>query len=593
MTKKTLLTLLLSIVLSFAIFGNGIRAEYTYDDAPGVGTRLDLKDPRKIFALFVSPYYFQQPEIGLYRPLPMVTYLINFSLFGTSPSSFHIVNILLHAISSFLVFKLIKFLTDNFKLAFITFLFFLTHPIHTEAVTLIVGRAEILAFLFSLLLIYFHLKKRYLLAGLSFLAALFSKEIALMSIPLLFYTQWVTEKKFPKLLNYLFYVLPLAIYLLLRYIALGQYIFQSKALDFVENPLAFVSLPERIFTAFKVLYLYIEKLIYPVYLTNDYAYDVIKIVKNPLTSPETMLGVLLFILMIVLILHPKSRRTPLGLGAAIFLFPYLLVSNFGLTIGTIMGERLIYFSSLGFLLIISFLILKLKEYKLWPEVPWIIICILLIFYSGRTILRNEDWLNNDKLYAVNLKYHPEGFLTQLYWGTALLGKDAVEEAKKHLAEAEGIYPSNPKLITTLGALAEHEGKDDLAEKYYKTAIQKYNLAIEAYSNLGYLYFHQQKYDLAAENFLKSIELYPAPTSISYYARTQIQLNTPEKGIQVIHKYFGYNPEEIEVVTALGYSYYLKADYKNALTYLTKSVNLGNLNAEIENMIATCKEMLKT
>lgn len=591
MTKQNFLILLLSIALSFGIFGNGIRGEFTYDDTPIIATSQDIKDPRNLFKLFVSPYYFQQPEIGLYRPLPKATYLLNYSLFGSSPISFHVVNILLHAISCFLVFMLIKFLTSNSKIAFFSFLLFLTHPIHTEAVTLIVGRAEILAFFFSILMIYLHLTRKFMWANICFLLALFSKEIAATTLPLLFYIDWVKNKKFPKIKQYLYYASPLAIYLLLRYATLGKYIFHSQALDYVENPLPFVGLPEKIFTTLKVLYLYFEKLIYPGYLTNDYSVNVIKLVSNPIYSIESILGIIILIFLILLPLHPRTRSTAFGLGAAIFLLPYLLISNFILTVGTIMGERLIYFSSLGFILILAYLLYLLSQkHKVWPEVPWIILTIIVVLFSARTIIRNEDWINNDRLYTVNLKNHPEGFLTQLYWGTSLVSKN-ITEAKKHLALAQKIYPNNPRLLITFGTLAEEERRDAEAEMYYKLAIKNNALAIEAYARLGYLYFIEQKYSESAQNFEKSLNIFPDSYAASYYARAEIQLGTPDKGINLIRKYFGDNPNDVGLISALGYSYYIKRDYKNALIYLNKSKELGNINQEIASMIETSNKML--
>ncbi len=580
--KQTLFILLFSIVVSFAIYGNGIRAQFTYDDGPGIETRQDLKDPRNVFRLFVSPYYFQQPEIGLYRPLPMVSYLLNYSLFGSSPISFHIVNILLHGLSAFLVFQLVQLLFSRRDLSLLTFLLFLFHPIHTEAVTLIVGRAELFAFIFSLAFIYLHLTHKYLWAAAFFFASLLSKEIAIMTLPLLFFIEWKANLKL------LGYVAPLLVYFFLRNLALGPYTFYSKALDFVENPLAFVNFSERIFTAFKVLTLYIGKLIYPVELTNDYSYNVIPIVKNFLGSWENLLGIVIVVVIFVLLIHPRTRRTPLGLGAALFFFPYFLISNFVLIVGTIMAERLVYFSSFGFMLITAYLLTLLRSTK----VRRILICTILLLYGWRTITRNEEWLSNDALYAVNLKAHPEGFLTQLYWGTALAGRNQIEEAKTHLDKAQKIYPDNPKLITTFGTLAQIEGNEALAEKYYKTAIAKYDLSIEAYSRLGYLYFTQSKYEDAADNLLKAISLYPNPSDVSYYARTQIQLKAPEKGIDVIHTYFGYNPEDIEIVSALGYSYYIKEDYEAALPYLLKAQGLGNVNPEVTEMIAIAQSMLE-
>src|SRR3989344_516924 len=157
--NQTVAVLILSLILSFVIFGNGIAGDFVFDDVTVVQNRGDLRDSTNFFNLFVSPYHQNQPKTGLYRPLTMASYAINHytnSFFAPSTSSgqavsFHVVNIIIHALNSFLVFWLINFLfpptVDKKRfLSYSAFLLFLTHPIHTEAVTSIVGRAELLSF---------------------------------------------------------------------------------------------------------------------------------------------------------------------------------------------------------------------------------------------------------------------------------------------------------------------------------------------------------------------------------------------------------------------------------------------------------------
>ena len=72
--------------------------------------------------------------------------------------------------------------------------------------------------------------------------------------------------------------------------------------------LPLVSFGERIFTAFKVLTLYIEKLIYPIELTNDYSYNIIKIVQNPLSSWESIVGIAIVVVILVVCVHPIDPR---------------------------------------------------------------------------------------------------------------------------------------------------------------------------------------------------------------------------------------------------------------------------------------------
>src|SRR3989338_1382699 len=238
--------LVLAVVLSFAIFGNGIFNDFTFDDVSVVQNRGDLKDPSNFFNLFISPYHHLE-KIGLFRPLTMATYAINHyindAVLPASSSScqqaagFRAVNIIIHALNSFLVFWLVRYLfppkadpplaDKNKFLSYATFLLFLTHPIHTEAVTSIVGRAELLAFFWSLISIYFFVNKNKILSSISFLLALLSKESALMVLPVILYIDFVVlHKKIKESIgNMLFFFLPFGLYAILRYKALGSYFF--------------------------------------------------------------------------------------------------------------------------------------------------------------------------------------------------------------------------------------------------------------------------------------------------------------------------------------------------------------------------------
>src|SRR3990167_10935424 len=258
------LVFVFSIVLSFLVFGNGISGEFVFDDVTVIQNRPDVKDAGNFFNLFVSPYHQNMPKTGLYRPFTMASYAVNHYL-GGSAFGFHLVNILIHALNSFLVFWLVSYFLKSRVMAYVSFFLFLSHPIHTEAVTSIVGRAELLAFFWALATALLFLKGKRVLAGVSFLLALMSKEVAVMVWPILLFIEWsVLGGKFIKSVkNILFLVVPFAVYSLMRYFALGQYFSGDISTTIVENPLKFAEWPERIYTALKVLYMYAARLIWP------------------------------------------------------------------------------------------------------------------------------------------------------------------------------------------------------------------------------------------------------------------------------------------------------------------------------------------
>ncbi|NWH63477.1 TMTC1 protein, partial [Geococcyx californianus] len=79
-------------------------------------------------------------------------YRLNILLAGMNPFYFHAVNVILHCLVTLvLMYTCDKAVFKDCRLAFVTALFFAVHPIHTEAVTGIVGRADVLACLLFLL----------------------------------------------------------------------------------------------------------------------------------------------------------------------------------------------------------------------------------------------------------------------------------------------------------------------------------------------------------------------------------------------------------------------------------------------------------
>ena len=87
-----------------------------------------------------------------YRPICVATFRLNYLFSELEPFGYHLVNVILHGIVSVLFYYLTKYIFGDRKLPrLVATLLFIVHPIHTEAVASVVGRAEILACLFFLL----------------------------------------------------------------------------------------------------------------------------------------------------------------------------------------------------------------------------------------------------------------------------------------------------------------------------------------------------------------------------------------------------------------------------------------------------------
>jgi hypothetical protein len=92
-----------------------------------------------------------------WRPLTTLTYKWTFQLHGMEPLYFHFVNILLNATCCYLVVHYIKCISTSYVFSCLTCLLFTFHPIHTEVVATLVGRADLLSAMLALVCVIIHM----------------------------------------------------------------------------------------------------------------------------------------------------------------------------------------------------------------------------------------------------------------------------------------------------------------------------------------------------------------------------------------------------------------------------------------------------
>ena len=508
---QLLAILLVSFVLSFALFSNGIKGEFVMDDAVVVEKRPDLKNSENLFNLFISPYHQNAPYTGLFRPVTIASYALNYAVLGSGPAGFHVVNIILHALNVVLVFAVLNLITHNKLLAGGVALLFLVHPIHIEAVTSIVGRAELLAFGFGMLAVLFALRNNIWLGGTAFFLALLSKESVIAFLPIILYLwRWQQNWAWPVVVRRGWqFAAALLPYFLLRYVALKEYIFKSDGVSFVENPLAFLPWGERIATALKVLFLYLTKLIWPVKLSVDYSYQSFSLADNIFGSWQALVG--LGILLVLIWLLTAKRKSIYGVAASLFLFPFLVISNLFLPIGTIMGERLMYLPSLGILIIVGLILLRLR-----PKV-YLTAVILLAMVSGPlTVDPNHDWLTSERLLAATAAVNPNALITKTGLAAHSLEKDNLAMAKAQWAETEKLYADYSPLQYLLGVVVAKENDFGEAERRYLRALALNGRSINALNNLVDLYLNKKDYSSEANHLSELVKLNPSQDAVIRY-----------------------------------------------------------------------------
>ena len=143
---------LLLAVLSVGVYANSVVNGFALDDVASV------QENQKVLNLewtkiWSSNYWDSEhgPAVDvLYRPLTVWSFLANQVMAPGNPMPFHAVNILLHALVAVMGMALAWRLFGSRAIALVTGVLFAVHPIHTEVVANVVGRAELLSAAFSI-----------------------------------------------------------------------------------------------------------------------------------------------------------------------------------------------------------------------------------------------------------------------------------------------------------------------------------------------------------------------------------------------------------------------------------------------------------
>ena len=583
--KDFLLAGVLALVLSFSLFGNGVGGDFVFDDTIVIVGNPFIGDQSKFLEIFTNPYFAYQPRPGLYRPLTIASYSLNASIFGFSTVSFHIINILLHALVSYLTFIFFYRLGGRL-VAFSGFIFFMFMPIHVEAVTSIVGRAEMLSLLFTLGALICSLRQRYILAAGSFFLGLLSKEMAVAFIPIFLFLELFWHRKQVKLIvrDSLYLSPPLVLYILLRYLALGDEYFLSNDATSIANPIKFAPFLTGLLTSFEVFYLYFEKIFFPISLSIDYSFNQIPLVEDLFSSWQTIVGIIILTTLLVLFAFVKNQL--LRIGIFIFLASYVVISNWVFKTGTIMAERLMYTPSLGLALLAGVLFSYSFSKFTNKRLLYGLFSISLVFYGFLTVDRNKDWLNSENLYKSAYDVAPDSVVNQTNRAYLDFIKGNFEEAEKRLGDVLKITPNHVAALNLAGQNYKKLGQYQKAEASWKKTIGIRSDFLRAYLGLGILYYENGYFPSAEKVLTEAISIYPRWSEVLFLSLTKVGLNKSEEAIGIIEDNFGSNPSQKQLKFALGWAYLNMGDKNKAYEYFEE---VKDPNVSMEDFVKTFEE----
>ena len=197
-------------LLTLAAYSNSFRAGLVFDNGVIIArdTRIRAATAENLRLIFSTEYWSTNNSTGLYRPFTTLTYLFNWAVLGDgdSPAGYHWVNFGLHVLNVALVYALglLLFGEGAGAMAGAMAALWAVHPMLTESVTNIVGRADLLAAgaVLAGLLCYARASKAagesraHWLAALGLIAAvgIFSKESAIVLVAAMALWDWTSAE---------------------------------------------------------------------------------------------------------------------------------------------------------------------------------------------------------------------------------------------------------------------------------------------------------------------------------------------------------------------------------------------------------------
>jgi Tfp pilus assembly protein PilF len=473
MKERTRLGLLLTAAV--VVYANCLLNGFAQDDDIYIleNHAVTAHSLRQLFL----PNYFSH----VFRPLTFASFSLNWLVTGGRPFAFHLVNLLLHAGVTLLVYLLLRRLlesrSDGGVLAFVSALLFAVHPIHTEAVAAVVGRAELLAAGLLLAAWIFHLCDQPYLCLTCFFVALLAKESAIVLIPLIPLSDYARGRMKP-LLRYV----PLAgvgvIYLAVFWKVQGGR--WGTVIPFIDNPLIDLPASLRILNAIRVAWKFLGLQVYPASLSCDYSYAAITLYANRHLLWPALAAVCLIALWLWALC---TRRDAWSIAGAIYFTGFAVTSNLLFPIGTIMGERLAYLPSVGFCLVVALLWIWLLKWQ--QGVARAVLIVAVVALSARTFFRNRDWRDNYTLCSSALRVVPESAKMHACIAGEYVRRGQPELARMEYQAALKIYQF-PEALEPFGLLESSLGHDQEARILLESALSR--------AQKGSL-----KYDFAAVN----------------------------------------------------------------------------------------------
>lgn len=377
------------------VYCNSLGCDFTFDDNSAIVQNRHVRSNESTWWSVFSVDYWGTPiesehSHKSYRPVTLLTFRLNYLISGLDPFGYHLGNVLLHLLVSLVCYKfMLNILNHDVWSSLLFTLFFALHPLKSEAVAGIVGRAELLCTLFTLFSLFCYFDSSFLSFSIYVILATLSKEqgitvpcicIILEVCRLYLFYQNIRPYSFTqitiKLAQHFSFIRILFLVIFTGIISATRVYLMGGSLPVFtkfDNPASFEETPIRQLTYNYLLPLNVKLVLYPVALCADWTMNSIPLVRD-FEDFRNVWTVLFYLVLLLLIGSSINQlmstrsvyrsyydKTNLCIALALTVIPFIPASNLLFPVGFVIAERILYTPSLGFSLILAIGFRKIKN----------------------------------------------------------------------------------------------------------------------------------------------------------------------------------------------------------------------------------------
>ncbi|KAM3925952.1 protein O-mannosyl-transferase TMTC1 [Leptodactylus fuscus] len=515
-------------VVAGLCFARSLKGEFVHDDIWAILNNPDSRGETNLSTIFTNDFWGKAMHDNTshksYRPLCVLSFRLNAYWSGLEPFYFHAVNVALHSIvTALLGYICSTAVFEDRKQSVACALLFAVHPVHTEAVAGIVGRADIISCLLFLLAFLCYIRSveedhapdcfpgtsSPLLLMLSLLlgtCAMLVKEtgITVFGVCVVYDLQILCLRRFIRVSSYkdsrnmwevtapfLKRALLISCHVV---VVLGfrVYIMGGSMPLFSEqdNPASFSPYILSRFLTFSYLLAFNAWLLLgPITLCYDWQVGSIPLVHS-IWDIRNVSTLLLVVILLCLGLHAITGNKRVGhravvVGLLFLIFPFIPASNLFFRVGFVVAERVLYMPSMGFCILCVHGLRRLSS-RVGPRgSSAITFCflLLLVFFSWKSVLQTECWRSRESLFRSGVQTLPHNAKVHYNYANFLKDQNRKEEAIKHYKTVLSLYPQHSSALNNLGTLTTNI---TLAEEFYRKALEISPQHSRALFNLGNL-----------------------------------------------------------------------------------------------------------